>query len=85
MLHKHYFAYRKFEFGKPTDIQIDIEVIVDGSVDAQTAKRIADAEIRALTVAQRIHAHQALRAWIQELESTMTRRGLTTYTFRGRN
>jgi hypothetical protein len=82
-MHKHFFAYSKWQDGKPTSIQI--EIIVALSVTRQEARRIADEEVRALIAGQQTVDREGLNKGMRRIERGMSRRLLTTYTFRGAN
>ena len=80
-MQKHFFAYRKYQNGRATPIQI--EVIVSAEVSRQDAQRIADEEVAALRSGHQVQAHQALRGQIARMEQSVT--AFPDYRFTGVN
>lgn len=50
-MHKHFFAYRKWEHGRPTPIQIEVVIALP---NRDEARRIAKQEVEALLRGHRV-------------------------------
>lgn len=80
----HYFGYRKWKDGKPTDVQI--EVIVKSDVSRAEALRIAQAEITALESGHaKVVDREGLNQCIAGVERRINRRLLASYQYMGCN